>query len=65
MPPSERPQTLFACSDCGGERAAAMVTLIETGKLNDIGPQAGLADTLPIGQACITQLMQPDRRPNA
>ena len=30
----------------GGERAAAMYTLIATAKLNDIGPQAWLADVL-------------------
>ena len=37
---------LFAGSDRGGERAAAMFTLIETAKLNDIDPQAWLADVL-------------------
>ena len=37
---------LFAGSDRGGERAAAMVTLIETAKLNGIDPQAWLADVL-------------------
>src|SRR5258708_9164891 len=31
---------LFAGSDRGGERAAAMFTLIETAKLNDVDPQA-------------------------
>jgi hypothetical protein len=30
----------------GGERAAAMFTLIETAKLNDVDPQAWLADVL-------------------
>jgi transposase len=35
---------LFAGSDRGGERAAAMYTLIATAKLNDIDPQAWLAD---------------------
>jgi transposase IS66 family protein len=33
---------LFAGSDRGGERAAAMYTLIATAKLNDINPQLGL-----------------------
>ena len=34
----------FAGSDLGGERAAAIYTLIETAKLNDIDPRAWLAD---------------------
>src|SRR5205085_8245500 len=37
---------LFAGSDRGGERAAAMYTLIVTAKLNGIDPQAWLADVL-------------------
>ncbi|WP_174291604.1 IS66 family transposase [Sphingomonas bacterium] len=37
---------LFAGSDRGGERAAFMYTLIATAKLNDIDPQAWLADVL-------------------
>ncbi len=37
---------LFAGSDRGGERAAAMYTLIATAKLNGINPQAWLADVL-------------------
>jgi transposase len=36
----------FAGSDDGGRRAAAIYTLIETAKLNDIDPQAWLADVL-------------------
>ena len=36
----------FAGSDNGGRRAAAIYTLIETAKLNDIDPQAWLADML-------------------
>jgi transposase len=36
----------FAGSDEGGRRAAAMYTLIETAKLNDIDPQAWLAHLL-------------------
>jgi transposase len=37
---------LFAGSERGGERAAMMYTLIQTAKLNDIDPQAWLADVL-------------------
>lgn len=36
----------FCGSDAGGDRAAAIYTLIETAKLNDVDPQAWLADTL-------------------
>ncbi len=36
----------FAGSDEGGRRAAAIYTLLETAKLNDIDPQAWLADVL-------------------
>jgi transposase len=37
---------LFAGSDRGGQRAAFMYTLIATARLNDIDPQAWLADVL-------------------
>jgi transposase len=37
---------LFAGSDRGGERAAFMYSLIVTAKMNDIDPQAWLADVL-------------------
>ena len=37
---------MFAGSDRGGERAAAIYTLIATAKLNDINPQVWLADGL-------------------
>ena len=37
---------LFAGSERGGARAAAMYTLIGTAKLNDVDPQAWLADML-------------------
>jgi transposase len=37
---------LFAGSDRGGERAAAIYSLIVTAKLNDIDPKAWLADVL-------------------
>ena len=36
----------FCGSDAGGHRAAAIYTLIETAKLNDVDPQAWLADVL-------------------
>jgi transposase len=41
-----RKSWLFAGSDRGGERAAFIYTLIGTAKLNNIDPQAWLADTL-------------------
>ena len=41
-----RKSWLFCGSDRGGVRAAAMYTLIGTAKLNDIDPQAWLADVL-------------------
>ena len=41
-----RKSWLFAGSDRGGERAAAMYSLIVTAKLNNIDPQAWLADVL-------------------
>src|SRR5664279_749028 len=37
---------LFAGSDRGGERAAVMLTLIQSAKLNGVDPQAWLADVL-------------------
>src|SRR6266852_6116699 len=37
---------LFAGSDRGGQRAAAMYSLIATAKLNEVDPQAWLADVL-------------------
>ena len=37
---------LFAGSDRGGERAAAIYSLIVTAKLNDLDPRAWLADVL-------------------
>ena len=39
-----RKSWLFAGSDRGGERAAFMYSLIVTAKLNDVDPQAWLAD---------------------
>ena len=43
---SGRKSWLFAGSDRGGERAALMLTLIQTAKLNGVDPQAWLADIL-------------------
>jgi transposase len=37
---------LFAGSDRGGQRAAFLYSLIVTAKLNDVDPQAWLADVL-------------------
>ena len=41
-----RKSWLFAGSDRGAERAAVMASLIMTAKLNDVDPQAWLADVL-------------------
>jgi hypothetical protein len=41
-----RKSWLFCGSDRGGERAAVMLTLIQTARLNDVDPQAWLADVL-------------------
>jgi len=41
-----RKSWLFAGSDRGGDRAALMLTLVHTTKLNDVDPQAWLADVL-------------------
>ena len=41
-----RKSWLFAGSDRGGDRAAVMLTLIHTAKLNDVDPQAWLASVL-------------------
>jgi transposase len=41
-----RKSWLFAGSDRGGQRAAAVYSLIVTAKLNDVDPQAWLADVL-------------------
>ena len=42
----DRKSWLFCGSDRGGERAAVMYSLIVTAKMNDINPQAWLADVL-------------------
>lgn len=50
---------LFAGSDRGADRAACIVTLINTAKLNDVDPQAWLADVLGrIADTPITKLEQ-------
>ena len=41
-----RKSWLFAGSERGAERAALMYTLIQTANLNDVDPQAWLADVL-------------------
>ena len=41
-----RKNYLFAGSDAGGERAAALYTLVETAKLNRLDPEAWLRDVL-------------------
>ena len=41
-----RKSWLFAGSDRGGERAAVMLTLMQTAKLNQVDPQAWLDDVL-------------------
>lgn len=41
-----RKSWLFAGSDRGGQRAASMYSLIVTAKMNDVDPQAWLADVL-------------------
>lgn len=54
-----RKSWLFAGSDRGADRAAFMVTLIMTAKLNDIDPQAWLADVLAnIADTPISRLEQ-------
>ena len=47
-PQSRVPDTRHhdVASDRGGERAAVMYTLIQTARLNDVDPQAWLADVL-------------------
>ncbi len=44
--PLGRKAWLFCGSDRGGDRAAVLYTLIQSAKLNDIDPQAWLADVL-------------------
>ena len=46
LPPIGRRNYLFAGADSGGERAAAIYSLIGTAKLNDIDPEAYLRHVL-------------------
>jgi hypothetical protein len=41
-----RKNYLFAGADSGGDRAAAMYTIVQTARLNDVNPEAYLRDTL-------------------
>jgi transposase len=41
-----RKNWLFAGSDAGGERAAAMYSILQTAKLNSVNPEAYLTDTV-------------------
>jgi transposase len=41
-----RKNYLFAGSDTGGDRAAALYTVVQTAKLNGVNPEAYLKDTL-------------------
>jgi transposase len=54
-----RKNYLFAGSDAGGERAAAMYSLIGTAKLNDCNPEAYLRDVLTrIAEHPITRIAE-------
>lgn len=44
--PLGRKAWLFCGSDRGGQRAAVLYTLIQSARLNDVDPQAWLADVL-------------------
>ena len=46
IPFHNRKNWLFAGSRAGGERAAAIYSVIETAKLNGIEPQAYIADAM-------------------
>jgi hypothetical protein len=41
-----RKNYLFAGADSGGDRAAAMYTIMQTAKVNDLNPETYLRDTL-------------------
>ena len=52
-----RKNWLFAGNDAGGERAAIMLTLLRTAKLNGVEPEAWLRDVLGrIGEHPINRL---------
>jgi len=63
-----RKSWLFAGSDRGGQRAAFMYSLIVTAKLNDIDPQAWLADVLAriadLPQSRLAELLPWNWRPD-
>jgi transposase len=63
-----RKSWLFAGSERGAERAALMYTLIQTAKLNNVDPQAWLADVLAriadTPQTQISELLPWNWRPN-
>ena len=42
----KRKNFLFAGSDTGGDRAAAVYTIVQTAKLNGVNPETYLTDTL-------------------
>ena len=55
--PLGRKAWLFCGSDRGGQRAAVLYTLIQTARLNDVDPQAWLADVLArIAECSISRL---------
>jgi hypothetical protein len=55
--PLGRKAWLFCGSDRGGQRAAIVYSLIQTCRLNDVDPQAWLADVLARIAGCrISQL---------
>lgn len=55
--PLGRKAWLFCGSDRGGQRAAVLYTLIQTARLNDVDPQAWLADVLArIAECCLSRL---------
>ena len=49
---------LFAGSTRGGERAAIMYTLLQTAKLNNVDPQAWLADVLARIAGCSNRRLE-------
>ena len=62
-----RKSWLFAGSQRGAERAALMYALIQTARLNDVDPQAWLADVLAriadIPQIRLSELLRSNWRP--
>ena len=56
-----RKSWLFAGSDRGGERAAAMYTLIATAKLNDVDPKRGSSTASPAPRSIVLAFSDGDR----